>query len=75
MPSTFVQLVCPNCQNLEASVDVMSLTVLTVTCTGCGHGWSADLTELPHAMREAAQVSASQALFASEHATNGHGAG
>lgn len=45
-------LQCPHCEKYGATVQIRSVTVLTVKCFGCDHPWSMDIERLPTDMLE-----------------------
>jgi hypothetical protein len=45
-PNT-LPLSCPHCNATIAQIAALSYSVITLTCTGCGHGWSLRMESLP----------------------------
>ena len=38
---------CPKCHQNGSTLVVKSLTVITMTCSGCRHMWAAEIDSLP----------------------------
>jgi hypothetical protein len=55
-PNTVLQFPCPLCEYPYATLTILSVTVLTVTCGLCAHMWSTDLEAVPPQVRRAAEV-------------------
>jgi hypothetical protein len=53
---TILALPCQRCQHGEARLFVRSKSILTVTCTKCGHTWAVEIAALPEHVRAVAQL-------------------
>ena len=38
---------CPKCEHVGSILRVKSMTVMMVTCAGCGHTWATEMSSLP----------------------------